>query len=104
MSQFDVYRNVDTVEAKTFPYLLDIQSDLLEHLATRVVVPLIRAESVDVSFPRLNPRFVIEGISVAMLTPQIRGVISRRLGNAVTSLAAQRHEIIAAIDIVISGV
>jgi hypothetical protein len=39
-----------------------------------------------------------------MLTPQTRGVISRRLGNAVTSLAGQRHEIIAAIDIVISGV
>jgi toxin CcdB len=104
MSQFDVYRNADTTEAKTFPYLLNVQSDLLEHLATRVVVPLIRAEAVDASFPRLNPRFVIEGIPVAMLTPQIRGVTSRRLGSAVTSLADRRHEIIAAIDVVVSGV
>jgi toxin CcdB len=38
--QFDVYRNPDASTRSRFPYLLDIQSDLLDSLSTRVVVPL----------------------------------------------------------------
>jgi len=40
MAQFDVYRNAHPATRARVPYLLDVQSDLLETLATRVVVPL----------------------------------------------------------------
>lgn len=41
MAQFDVYRNVGP-DARRVPYLLDVQSDLLAGVTTRVVVPLVR--------------------------------------------------------------
>lgn len=36
MSQYDVYENVNEETNRTVPYLLDVQSELLEKLATRV--------------------------------------------------------------------
>jgi len=44
MAQFDVYLNPNPDTRKPIPYLLDVQTDLLDTLATRVVVPLILAE------------------------------------------------------------
>jgi toxin CcdB len=40
MPQFAVYKNRNEVTRGRFPLLLDVQSDLLEPLKTRVVVPL----------------------------------------------------------------
>ena len=37
---FDVLKNPNQARQERFPYLLDIQSDLLGALETRVVVPL----------------------------------------------------------------
>ncbi len=41
MTQFDVYENANDETAGTVPYLLDVQTDLLDSLSTRVVVPLV---------------------------------------------------------------
>lgn len=42
MPQFDVYANPSASTKRMYPYLLDIQSDTLSALATRIVVPLGR--------------------------------------------------------------
>ena len=63
MARFDVYRNSGPF-ASTTPYLLDIQSQLLDGLDTRVVIPLRRLDK----FPAVNlakdltPIFDIEGV------------------------------------------
>jgi toxin CcdB len=44
MAQFDVYLNPNTATRNVIPYLLDVQAELLDSLATRVVVPLVLAE------------------------------------------------------------
>lgn len=44
MAQFDVYRNANPATRARIPYLLDVQLDLLDPLATRVVVPLCKPE------------------------------------------------------------
>ena len=38
--QFDVYHNKNAASKGRFPYLLDVQTELLDSLETRVVVPL----------------------------------------------------------------
>ncbi|MFQ5633472.1 MAG: CcdB family protein, partial [bacterium] len=43
MSQFTAYQNKNPKTKKTFPYLVDIQSDLLDELRTTVVIPLCDA-------------------------------------------------------------
>lgn len=40
MAQFTAYANSNPVTQKQYPYLLDIQSDLLSELKTTIVIPL----------------------------------------------------------------
>jgi hypothetical protein len=42
MSRFDVHANPDVGERKHTPYLVDVQNDFIDGLATRVVIPLRR--------------------------------------------------------------
>ncbi|MBA2490825.1 MAG: CcdB family protein [Gammaproteobacteria bacterium] len=44
MAEFDGYRNLSRKTSLTAPYLLDVQAEFLDMLATRVVVPLIAAD------------------------------------------------------------
>lgn len=104
MAQFDVHRNASRGSVKEFPYLLDVQSDLLDEIDTRVVVPLTDGRNINQPISRLHPRFTVEGIELIMLTAQIAGVPKQALGVKVESLAARRDAIIAAIDVLITGV
>ena len=45
MPQFTVHRNPNPGSKTAYPLLLDIQSDLMADLGTRVVVPLCRASA-----------------------------------------------------------
>lgn len=104
MSQFDVYRNPDASTRARFPFLLEIQSDLLESLATRVVVPLAVAGEDTTPIARLMPVFELGGQRVVMRTPEIAGIARKAIGAHVGSLAVHRHEIVAALDVLITGV
>lgn len=102
MAQFDVHRNAGGAHP---PYLLVVQSDLLRDLDTVVVVPLIPAALLaDRPIRGLYPVFTIEGTSLVMLTAQAAGVSPALLGERVTSLAEHHHDIIGALDILITGV
>lgn len=104
MAQFDVYRNPDRATQQRFPFLLDVQSDLLGALATRVVVPLTAARENISPITRLMPVFEVDGCSVVMRTSEIAGIARKAIGTRVASLAEHRHEIVAAFDVLISGV
>ena len=104
MAQFDVYLNPNTDTRKVIPYLLDIQADLLDTLATRVVVPLVQAEEMGLAAKYLNPHFKIKGQAVVMSTVELAGVSNRSLGEKVASLKNRRDEIIAALDLLFTGV
>ena len=105
MAQFDVCRNANPATRARIPYLLDVQSDLLDPLATRVVVPLCEPEVLKGKLAeRLNPVFEVEGRSMVMLTPELAGVSRKLLGERVGNLANERHSIIAALDLLITGI
>ena len=57
MAQFDVYLNPNSSTRRNIPYLLDVQADLLDAMATRVVVPLVLAEVMGDGARQLNPHF-----------------------------------------------
>jgi len=105
MAQFDVHRNPNAATRARIPYLLDVQSDLLDPIATRVVVPLCKPEVLSGKpAERLNPAFEIEGRKLLMLTPELAGVSRKALGERVTNLTAERAAIIAALDLVLTGI
>ncbi len=97
MSQFDVHRLGNGL-------VIDCQSDLLAHLNTRVVVPLIRLDQAPTPARRLNPVFSIDSVDHVMDT-QFAGAVERRLlGAVVSSLADRSFEVIDAFDVLLSGV
>ncbi len=105
MSQFSVYKNRNPKTRKIFPYLLDIQSDLLEQIRTTVVVPLGKYSAVkDQVITTLCPIVEIDGIEYAALTQQLAGIDRRLLGAEVTNISNYRADIIAAIDLIVSGI
>ena len=105
MPQFDVHRNPNPDTRAAVPLLLDVQHDLLEDLATRVVVPLRSADAMQGQLVKtLMPVFEIEGGRYAMLTPQLAGISRKRMGKVVGDLAAQRVEIMAALDLLLTGI
>ncbi|MCK9201268.1 MAG: CcdB family protein [Gallionella sp.] len=103
MAQFDVYLNPHPSTNKTIPYFLNVQSDLLDSLNTRVIVPLVRAEEMNQSIKNLHPTFKIKGEAVVMSTAELAGLPVRALGDKVASLKNKRDEIIAALDLVFTG-
>jgi toxin CcdB len=105
MPQFDVYRNRNAATRGRFPLLLDVQSDLLEPLSTRVVVPLSPVTSArELVMKQLAPILTIDGKQYVMLTPQLAGVSTRELGQSIENVAAERSTVIAALDLLITGI
>jgi toxin CcdB len=103
MAQFDVYENRNQETSREVPYLLDVQADLLKELATRVVVPLVRASAMGKAAKHLNPAFEINRTPVVMSTAELAGVPRRILGEKAGSLVDRRNEIIAALDFLFTG-
>ncbi|MGB5279452.1 MAG: CcdB family protein [Gammaproteobacteria bacterium] len=103
MAQFDVCRNPNPDTQAAIPYLLEVQSDLLESIATCVVVPLVRTSERKKPAKYLNPCLDIEGTQVIMLTEQIAGIPRRALSKRIASLSSKRQEIMTALDFLFSG-
>jgi toxin CcdB len=100
MARFDVFVRADGGPG----YLLDCQADLLSHLNTRFVVPLLPMGAAPRPAARLNPVFEILGAPHLMVTQFAAAVLSKELGGKVTSLSEQDTVIINALDMLISGV
>lgn len=104
MAQFDVYLNPSSETNSYIPYLLDIQVDLLDVLATKVVIPLHTTASMPKPARYLNPTLKIHDENYVLSTAELAGIPSSMLGEPVTNIANQRQEIIAALDFVFTGI
>ena len=98
MARGDVYREPDGELL-----LLDIQHGALDHLATRVVIPLMPSMGAPPAIKRLYPIFEIEGRSYLMATPLMSAVAVSELRGPVANVADHRDEITAAIDFLHQG-
>lgn len=104
MAQWDVYSNPSPRSRADLPYLIDIQSDLLSGLTTRLVVPCAWAGAAGRLPSRMSPSLEVEGRTV-FLVPQEAGAVSASaLKGALASVRNESHRIVDAIDAVISGV
>jgi toxin CcdB len=98
MARFDLYRN------PTGPgYLLDVQSDLVSELNTRIVVPLMRKRDAPKPAGRLNPVFEVDGAEFVMTTQFMASVPRSELGRRAGSLAREDVAIGDALDMILVG-
>jgi len=103
--RFDVLRNPSTRDTRAVPYVLVLQSELLDGIDTRVVAPLVRRSALGGKMlTRLNPEFDIDGDAVIMLTQQIAALPMQALNKRVASLDHEHTRIVAALDLLFSGI
>ena len=98
MAKYDVVPNPSGAG-----YLLDVQTELLEGLNTRIVVPLLPISEAPEPAKRLNPIFEVEGLQVVMATQFLASVPASILANPVQNLANEFAEITNALDMVFQG-
>lgn len=98
MARFGVYKNPDGEG-----WLLDVQADLLSHLNSRVVVPLLPLNCAPKPIETLNPVFDIEGVSASLVTQYMAAVPVQMLKHKLLTLESHRNEITAALDLLFQG-
>lgn len=104
MKQFDLYKNADPDSRGTYPYFVDVQTDLLDALNSRVVIPIAVVPEAK-SFPEnLCPVVEIKNKKYALLTHQITTVAASFLAHKEGSLLLNRSEIISAFDFLLTGI
>lgn len=105
VAQFDVYLNPSPRSREEIPFVVDIQSDLLADLHTRLVVPLSRTGVHLTQAPRrLVPLFTIEGEPLALQPHLAAAMDVRLLRRPVASLAGHDGEVRDALGAVLSGI
>lgn len=84
-------------------YLLDVQSDLLDGLNTRVVVPVMPLDHAPRPAAILNPVIDIAGHPHALVTQFLSAVPASLLRNPAGSLAPKADQVTRALDFLYQG-
>lgn len=102
MAQFDIFRNP---RRGVYPFLLDLQADLLRDLATRVVAPLcpLRKHR-GKPLSGLNPVVALGNVDHVILFQELAALPTAALGEVVASLQSRRNELVAALDLLFTGI
>lgn len=104
MKQFDVYTNTDSDTNQAYPYVVDVQTELLDVLNSRVVIPLTTVLP-DRGLPNnICPKVEINGEQYYLLTYQITTVAGSFLKKHESSLLLNRTGMINSLDFLISGI
>ena len=104
MAQFDVYPNPNVAAQGTVPFVVDVQSGLIDALPTRLVMPLSRVGVKQGRLPLwLCPPVEVDGETLVLMPHLAAAIDKRLLRKPVLSLARHASEFTTALDAVISG-
>ncbi|MGF6767624.1 toxin CcdB [Paraburkholderia sp. GAS199] len=101
MARFDFYKNPSSRSRAKSPYLLDVQSDHLGELLSRVVIPLTHVAGNYTSgkvAQDLAPIIEIGGEKFVLETPFLAAIKTSDLGLATGTLKSEQGRIAAALD------
>ena len=103
--QFSIFENPSPRMRDVYPFVVDVQSDLLSALPTRMVVPLAVTTLATRELPhRLCPVIRVNGKSLMLVPFEAAPLDKRLLKTEIASVRDLSHVIIAAMDSVLSGV
>jgi toxin CcdB len=98
MARFDLY-----TEPGGFGFLLDVQTDLLQGFTTRIVIPVLPAESVPAPAGALTPTVDVEGRRYLLATQLLSAVPAAMLKAPVGNLSSHADAITRALDLLFQG-
>ena len=101
--QFDVVPNPIRKGRPERPYLICVQHRFLDAADTRVLAPLAIARAFH-HWPRLNPELIVLGQSLFLVPTELTSLSLKMLQQPISNAEADRARIIAALDLVFTGV
>jgi toxin CcdB len=101
--RFDIVENVNKSKRDLYPFLRILQHDHVTSIQSVVVAPLVRAGSGPAS-GRLHPILELEGQNYVVLIEDLGSMARSRLGRVVGSAESRHYEIIAALDMLFTGI
>ncbi len=88
------------------PLVVDVQSDLIVELSSRVVIPLLAApDGVSAQYlPRLKPVIIIDSEAYVLMTTDLAGMPKAHLGPNIANIEAEHGDTITgALDFLFYG-
>jgi len=101
--QFDVFRNPIAAARGEQPFVVCVQHRNLDYLGTRLIAPLASAKIVREQ-SRLHPAVEVLRKTVYLLPQNLLALPVRLFRDSVENLEPDRERIIAALDLVLTGV
>ena len=103
MAQYDVFDNPSRSASDGIPFVVVIQSDLLDALATRMTMPLAEPAA-NMRIPSaLCPVITVNGRRLHALAHYAAPLPAKLLRGQVDNVAAQASALVGAMDAVLSG-
>jgi len=103
MARFDVYPNPIKADRDSFPYLLEVQSDLLHRFAERVCVPLAKPGAFPGMTDRFNPLITVSRSSLRLHPLGIAVFLVQELRQPTTHARTHALAIETAMDMLFRG-
>jgi len=104
MAQYDVFPNPSQSAARGIPYVVVIQSDLLDGLSTRLTIPLAELDAAIKVPTALCPVIMVKGKRLHALAHYAAPLPAKGLRRAVDNVGGQASALVSAVDAVLSGI
>jgi len=104
MAQYDVFPNPSSSAADGIPYVVVIQSDLLDALATRLTMPLAVSDATTKVPTALCPVINVKGKRLHALAHYTAPLPAKLLRRPIDNVVAQSNVLVSAVDAVLSGI
>lgn len=104
MAQYDVFTNPSGSAAEGIPYVVVVQSDLLDALATRLTMPLAVINVATKVPTALCPVIMVKGQRHHALAHYAAPLPAKALRGPVENVASQASALVSALDAVLSGI
>jgi hypothetical protein len=101
--QFDVFENPDPESVAVHPYFVILQSNRLKELNTRIVAPLVAPKAIP-GFERLMPIVSVRNKKLVVDVTNIGVFPAKLIPKAIANLETERYRIVAAIDLIFTGI
>jgi toxin CcdB len=99
MARLDVYR----LRQSATSLVIELQTNLLDHIATRIVAPLVPLATAPKPIRDLNPIFIIDGGEHVMMTQLLGAVLTNDLRPTLISLDQHHDDVTRALDRLLFG-
>jgi len=104
MAQFDISKNNSKTSKNDVPYIMEIQSESVSILDTRIVVPLRKAENnLDKMISKIHVSIEVGNKKYIAFISEMAAIPSGIMSSAISNGGLKRTEIIAAIDLLFTG-